>query len=223
MEKKKVSFILYNEYYEMIKELPTDQKGLLLCAIFEYSTCGNEIELPAMARIIFKLIKKRMDYDTARYKEICEARSAAGSQGGRPKKQEVIEETDGLNEKAKKANGFFEKQNNQIKAKKADIDNDMIYDINNPPNGSPLNVDNFVDNSAEKDGREEEKIYIGEDYTVAWDDHFTEELRALSESQVGEINYWLQKHFKGDEIPVHLIRNALLTKAKRENQQAANF
>lgn len=221
MDKKKDSFILYNEYYEMVKELPTDQKGLLLCAIFEYSTNGNEIELPAMARIIFKLIKKRMDYDTARYREICEARSAAGAQGGRPKKQVVIEETDCLDEKAKKANGFFEKQNNQIKAKKADIDNDMIYD--NIPPMSPLNVDKSVDNSAKKEDKEG-KVYIDQDYHVAWDEHFTEELRPLSESQIGEIDYWLKNKFGFQEIPIHVIRSALITKAKRETEQkASNF
>jgi len=214
MEKKKDSFILYNEYYEMVKELPTDQKGLLLCAIFEYSTCGNEIELPAMARIIFKLIKKRMDYDNARYVEICNRNKANGSLGGRPK-----------------ANASDKTQNNRTVSEiterlpknpnEPDIDNDMIYD-NNPPI-SPLNVDNFVDNSTKKDGREEEKVYIGDDYTVAWDEHFTKELRSLSEGQIDEINYWLKKHFKGDEIPVHVIRNALITKAQRENKQASNF
>ena len=205
MEKKKDSFILYNEYYEMVKELPTDQKGLLLCAIFEYSTCGNEIELPAMARIIFKLIKKRMDYDRNKYVERCQHNSENIRK--RWNKENTTE--------------YDRIEKIQPNTNHTDIDNDMIYD-NNPPI-SPLNVDNFVDNSTKKDGREEEKVYIGDDYTVAWDEHFTKELRSLSEGQIDEINYWLKKHFKGDEIPVHVVRNALITKAQRENKQASNF
>lgn len=205
MEKKKDSFILYNEYYEMVKELPTDQKGLLLCAIFEYSTCGNEIELPDMARIIFKLIKKRMDYDRNKYVERCQHNSENIRK--RWNKENTTE--------------YDRIEKIQPNTNHTDIDNDMIYD-NNPPI-SPLNVDNFVDNSTKKDGREEEKVYIGDDYTVAWDEHFTKELRSLSEGQIDEINYWLKKHFKGEEIPVHVIRNALITKAQRENKQASNF
>lgn len=207
MEKKKDSFILYEEYYEPIKMLSTTDKGLLLTALYEYHMTGNVIELPQMAKVIFQFIKQRMDFNKEKYAERCQQNS------------------ENIRKRWNKENTTEYDRIGKIQTntKHTDMDMDKDIDINTPLVGSPLNVDNFVDNSKKKDGREEEKIYIGEDYTVAWDDHFTEELRALSESQVGEINYWLQKHFKGDEIPVHLIRNALLTKAKRENQQAANF
>lgn len=207
MEKKKDSFILYEEYYEPIKMLSTTDKGLLLTALYEYHMTGNVIELPQMAKVIFQFIKRRMDFNKEKYAERCQQNS------------------ENIRKRWNKENTTEYDRIGKIQTntKHTDMDMDKDIDINTPLVGSPLNVDNFVDNSKKKDGREEEKIYIGEDYTVAWDDHFTEELRALSESQVGEINYWLQKHFKGDEIPVHLIRNALLTKAKRENQQAANF
>ena len=207
MEKKKDSFLLYEEYYEPIKMLSTQDKGLLLTALYEYHMTGNVIELPQMAKVIFQFIKQRMDFNKEKYAERCQQNS------------------ENIRKRWNKENTTEYDRIGKIQTntKHTDMDMDKDIDINTPLIGSPLNVDNFVDNSQKKDGREEEKIYIGEDYTVAWDDHFTEELRALSESQVGEINYWLQKHFKGDEIPVHLIRNALLTKAKRENQQAANF
>ena len=207
MEKKKDSFILYEEYYEPIKMLSTTDKGLLLTALYEYHMTGNVIELPQMAKVIFQFIKQRIDFNKEKYAERCQQNS------------------ENIRKRWNKENTTEYDRIGKIQTntKHTDMDMDKDIDINTPLVGSPLNVDNFVDNSKKKDGREEEKIYIGEDYTVAWDDHFTEELRALSESQVGEINYWLQKHFKGDEIPVHLIRNALLTKAKRENQQAANF
>ena len=70
----------------------------------------------------------------------------------------------------------------------------------------------------EKEGSDNKKIYIAPDYHVAWDDNFTVELRSLTEDQIGEIDYWLQKKFECQEIPLHIIRNALITKAKRENK-----
>ena len=69
-----------------------------------------------------------------------------------------------------------------------------------------------------KEGSDSHKIYIAPDYHVAWDDNFQVELRALTEDQIGQIDYWLQKKFECQEIPAHIIRNALITKAKRENK-----
>lgn len=188
MEKKKDSFILYEEYYEPIKMLSTADKGMLLAALYEYHMNGVVIELPQMAKVIFQFIRQRMDYNQKRYGEICEARSAAGSLGGRPKKQEVIDKNILIDEKAKEANAFLK--------------ND------------------------EKEGRAEglnERIYISPDYHVAWDERFTVELRALNEHQIDEIDYWLQKKFSCQEIPAHIIRNAVLTKSKRESEQASGF
>ena len=105
------------------------------------------------------------------------------------------------------------------------MDNNMDMDNNNPPM-SPLNVDKSVDNSSQKEvkeGKGEEKVYIGEDYHVAWDPHFTDELRPLNEYQIGEIDNWVHNKFGFQEIPVHVIRTALTTKAQRETKQASNF
>ncbi len=126
---KKDSFIVYNEYYDMIQEISTADKGLLFAALFEYQINGVVIELPTAARIIFKFIKKRMDYNDERYQETCQKRKEAGALGGRPKKDEN-------QDKAKKANGFSQKQmqpnvflENQDKAKKADMDTDTDMDM----------------------------------------------------------------------------------------------
>jgi hypothetical protein len=217
MEKRKDSFILYEEYYEPIKMLSTQDKGLLLTALYEYHMTGAIIELPSAAKILFQFIRQRMDYNQQKYREVCERNKANGSKGGRPSndEREETQKTQSVFSDTKKSDGLFSKP------KKADMDMDM--DIYKTPHiDSPLNVDNFGDNSAEMDGRKEEKIYIGEDYHVAWDDHFQVELRPLSEGQIGEIDYWLRKHFLGQEIPAHIIRNALITKDQRENKQVAN-
>lgn len=212
MEKKKDSFILYEEYYEPIKMLSTTDKGLLLTALYEYHMTGNVIDLPQMAKVIFQFIKQRMDFNEQKYNERCKQ----NTENIRKRwNKDYTNEYDRIQTNTKE-NARIQKNTNHT-----DIDMDM--DIDNNPPISPLNVDNFVDNSTKKDGREEEKVYIGDDYTVAWDEHFTKELRSLSEGQIDEINYWLKKHFKGEEIPVHVIRNALITKAQRENKQASNF
>jgi len=219
MEKKKDSFILYEEYYEPIKLLSTTDKGLLLTALYEYHMTGNIIELPSAAKILFQFIRQRMDYNQEKYKEVCERNRENGSKGGRPSnvEKEETQKTQSVFSDTTKSKCLFSKP------KKADMDMDKDMDIYNPPCSFPPNVDKFVDNSSKKDGRKEEKIYIGEDYHVAWDTNFTVELRSLSEGQIGEIDYWLKKHFLGEEIPLHVIRNALITKAQRESQQASNF
>lgn len=218
MEKRKDSFILYEEYYEPIKMLSTQDKGLLLTALYEYHMTGTIIELPAAAKILFQFIRQRMDYNQEKYREVCERNKANGSRGGRPSndEKEETQKTQSVFSETQKSEGLFSKP------KKADMDMDKDMDIYNPPSSSPLNVDNFVDNSAEMDGRQEEKIFIGEDYHVAWDKNFTVELRSLSEGQIGEIDFWLKKHFLGQEIPAHIIKNALITKDQRENKQVVN-
>lgn len=213
MDKKKDSFILYNEYYEPIKMLSTTDKGLLLTALYEYQMTGNVIELPQMARVIFQFIKQRMDFNNQKYTERCQQ----NSENIRKRwNKDDTNEYDRIQ--------TYTKENTRIQknTKHTDMDIDMDMDINIPPI-SPLNVDKSVDNSAKKEDKEG-KVYIDQDYHVAWDEHFTEELRPLSESQIGEIDYWLKNKFGFQEIPIHVIRSALITKAKRETEQkASNF
>lgn len=124
------SFLLYTEYSEHIKLLDLEERGELLTAIMAYAA---GVELPDMdtaTAMAFSFIKSRMDRDEERYNKTVEARKEAGKRGGRPKQEETekAKKANGFSEKqtkAKKANGFPEKQ---TKAKKPDNDPDHDND-----------------------------------------------------------------------------------------------
>lgn len=110
MTDEKSSFVLYTEYLEHIKLLTMEQRGALLTAVLCYAS-GDELpEMDGMTNMAFSFIKSRIDRDTAAYLEKIEKRREAGKLGGRPKTKDISQKQ----EKAKKANGFSEKQNNPV-------------------------------------------------------------------------------------------------------------
>ena len=77
----KDSFILYNSFYEPIKNLTNEQLGKLLRAVFDYTINGvttkdNDI------LIAFMFIKNQIDLDTKKWEEERKKRSEAGRLGG---------------------------------------------------------------------------------------------------------------------------------------------
>lgn len=109
----KNSFVLYTDYLEHIQDMDLEQLGTLFLAIFHYQRGEDLPEMDAETNMAFKFIRFQLDKDNKKYEETTEKRKEAGKLGGRPK-------ANGFDEKAKKANGFFE---NQMKAKKPDNDN----------------------------------------------------------------------------------------------------
>lgn len=107
---EKNSFVLYTSYLEQVSLLTDEQAGSLFKAILHYAAHEELPEMDGITSMAFAFIKAGIDKDTAKYQKTCEARSEAGKMGGRPPK-------------AKKANGFSEKQ---TEAKKAD--NEYEYD-----------------------------------------------------------------------------------------------
>ena len=106
----KNNVILHLEDFEDLQDLKDAEAGRLLKAIYSYVSTGEVVDnLGVQARTMFRYIRRRIDRDKASYEEKCRKRAAAGKLGGRPKKEMDNEENQ---EKAKKANGFFEKQNN---------------------------------------------------------------------------------------------------------------
>ncbi len=104
----KSSFVLYTEYLRHIQKMSMDQRGELFTAILCYAAGESVPELDAAADMAFSFIRERMDRDNAAYMEKVEKRREAGKLGGRPKANAYDENQT----KAKKANGFSEKQNN---------------------------------------------------------------------------------------------------------------
>ena len=126
----KNSFVLYTDYKQNIDCLSQKQKGDLLDAIFEYAEKMTdeslEVVLDDVTKMAFGFIKSQMKKDFDKYNEICEKRRIAGLKGGAPK---------GNKNASKQANGYSNKQNNQMETKQAkqadnDNDNDNDNDIN---------------------------------------------------------------------------------------------
>lgn len=109
----KNSFVLYTDYIEQIEMLSREQRGDLLTTIMLYAAGEQLPELDDVTKMAFSFIKKQMDKDIEKYEQTVEKRREAGRKGGRPKANDS-------DDKAKKANGFSEKQS---KAKKPDNDN----------------------------------------------------------------------------------------------------
>ena len=112
----KDTFIMYAEYLRHVKKLSMEQRGALFTAILCYTAGESVPELDPVTDMIFGVIQERIDRDTALYLEKVEKRREAGKLGGRPK----ANASDENQTKAKKANGFSEKQNNP--------DNDNVLD-----------------------------------------------------------------------------------------------
>ena len=98
----KDSFVMHIEDFEDLGELKDAEAGKLLRAIIAFATEEEIPKLGVQAKTMFGYIRRHMERDKAKYEATCRKRAEAGSQGGRPKKE--------TSEKAKKANGFSEKQ-----------------------------------------------------------------------------------------------------------------
>lgn len=92
----KKSFILYTDTLSVLDELTNEQAGILFKAIKDYQN-GIEPVLDFGLKMAFLPLKNQFIRDCEKWQKITEVRKEAGSKGGRPPK-------------AKKANGFEEKQ-----------------------------------------------------------------------------------------------------------------
>lgn len=91
----KESFLLYHGYYEPIKNLSLEDKGMLFDAIFQYSIHGSEPSNTCRIYMAFQFFKNQIDQDSKKYQRIVETAQENGKLGGRPKThktQSVISE-----------------------------------------------------------------------------------------------------------------------------------
>ena len=126
---------MYTDYMEQVSMLSREQRGDLFTAIMAYASNTELPNMDGVTMMAFCFIRSQMDRDRSKYQETIEKRREAGKQGGRPK-------ANGSDEKAKKANGFSEKQ---TEAKKADNDN-----VNENDNVDVNVNDNEDENEKEK-------------------------------------------------------------------------
>jgi hypothetical protein len=144
VEEKKNSFVMYANYMEHIELLDRMQRGDLLTAIMLYAEQKELPQMDGITKMAFSFIKAQMDRDKGKYEQTVNRRREAGKLGGRPKKEENKEESKRKQTKAKKANGFLEKQ---TKAKKPDNVNGNVNDNDNG---------NVNDNDIKESGNEKD-------------------------------------------------------------------
>ena len=106
----KNSFVLYTEYAKHIELLSMEQRGILFTAIMAFETEQELPQMDGMTKMAFSFIKEQLDRDNERHEIICQKRSTAGKRGGRPKANDILDDTEKANE-SKKSNCFFEKAN----------------------------------------------------------------------------------------------------------------
>lgn len=113
----KNNFLLYTSDYKCIKDLPLEQKGALLDAIFEYASTGTIIDLPPVVSMAFNFFRSHIDDNTEKWNEKVEKRRAAGRLGGLAKAE---------NSKQSQANVANAKDANQSQANVAVNVNDNV-------------------------------------------------------------------------------------------------
>ena len=84
----KNSFVLYTNYFEILKDLDNADLGAIFRAILSYKTNG-QYEIPKHLELPFRFIKNQLDIDAQKYKEFLEKQRLNGLKGGRPKTQKT--------------------------------------------------------------------------------------------------------------------------------------
>lgn len=110
--KQKSSFLIYHEYREPLKLLTDEQRGRLLMALIDYSESGVVPELDGISMMAFSFIQSQMDRDSKKYENRCNSNRENGKKGGRPKKE------NGLEENPKNPMGFEETEKKTENPKK---------------------------------------------------------------------------------------------------------
>lgn len=116
------SFVLYRSYWNSIRTLSTEQRGLLLTAI--YAQIGVE-QMPALdpaTNMAFLFIKDQLERDQAKWDDVRRKRSAAGKKGGKARAAKYCELSD-------EANASFANQTLADQAVDVDGDADVAIDM----------------------------------------------------------------------------------------------
>ena len=92
----KESFLVYKSFYEPIKELSIEDKGLLFDAIFQYQINGQEPMNTSRIYMPFMFFKNQFRLDDIKYQKIIDRNKINGSKGGRPKNPVIPKKPSGL-------------------------------------------------------------------------------------------------------------------------------
>ena len=89
-DKNKKSFIIYNDWNELVSAMDDVQAGQMFKAIFAYHKQNEVAKFDnPLLQGIFNVFKNSFDEDARKYKEGCEKRANSGSKGGQAKAENV--------------------------------------------------------------------------------------------------------------------------------------
>ena len=160
----KDSFILFTEYSEQFNMLTDEQAGVLIKAIFAYSSDEELPEMDGVTRMAFSFIRSALDRSDKEYQRRVEANRENGRGGGRPRKNVQDDTQDGAEnptekEKPKKPKSFFENPSkNPNKPKKP---NGFFENPSKNPteNEKPKKPNGFFENPPDNDNERDNDIY----------------------------------------------------------------
>ncbi|MBP1559875.1 MAG: hypothetical protein J6C96_01350 [Oscillospiraceae bacterium] len=135
----KKSFILYHSYWATFSRLTDEEAGQLIKMIFAHEADGVTPDADRVVEIAFTQIKSDLERNRAEYESVCEKRRESGKLGGRPKKQEVSEESKCFSEKAKKPDNVDDAVNDKVNEN--ENDNAVVND-NDAARGGDKRDDN---------------------------------------------------------------------------------
>ena len=122
------SFILYSSYEEVLKELPKEEIGELLMAIFAYQRTGEKPELTGGANIAFGFIKNQLDIDAEKWAKEVENRSKAGKKGMEKRwgKKSITEDNSVISDITKITE--YDNENEIVNEYEKENDNEDVYE-----------------------------------------------------------------------------------------------
>lgn len=234
---EKEGFIVYKSFYEPIKELSLEHKGLLLVAIFEYQVNNRIIDLPSECRMAFKFFKNQFDLDVKKYTKICEKRAAAGSKGGTKKRENIAKKESKNNALlANLANASKSSKSKQNLANLADkekekekekdseykIDTDYIdnnFKKENKIKEKNLNESNQFFNPLLSAKKNVEQCYICDGFNIDFDnDPFFKPYANADSILRQSLNSWLVKNHKNQMVDKNFICQQITNFAKRQGK-----
>lgn len=82
---KKKSFVMYEDWGNAIKTMSDEQAGMFIKAIYAYQDDKNAAPEDPELKLVFTIVKQKLDENAEKYKATCEARAVAGKRGGETK------------------------------------------------------------------------------------------------------------------------------------------
>lgn len=112
------SFMMYKEWEELFESLENmEEAGELIMALFAFAKRGEIAEFKGALKMAFIVMSNQLDRDGVKWERNREKNIENGKKGGRPRKIEVSEKTEGLFEETQKTEGFLEKPKKPVKVK----------------------------------------------------------------------------------------------------------